>query len=244
MPNLDLVIVCLAAFFAGNLNALAGGGSFITLPSLIFVGIPPVLANTTSAAALLPGYLGSVLGFRNLYKELDIKYLSTLILITSSAAILGAFLLINTKDEVFLSIVPWLILLATLLFILKPNLISKNKSTYTYQYIGTAIVSVYGGYFNGGLGIALLAVLSFGKNLSIKNLSAIKSLLSFLLTTVSVTVFFFNGFIDLSYVFFMMVFAAIGGFFGAKLTQALPEKTVRRFVIFIGLLMSFLLFLL
>jgi len=242
-PILSVFIVCAAAFLAGNLNALAGGGSFITLPALIFLGISPINANTTSAASLLPGYFGSVIGFKNLYRDLDRKHLITLASIASASSVLGALLLINTEDEVFISLLPWLILLATLLFIFNPKRSNKEKSGNLTQFLGVSLVSVYGGYFNGGLGIATLAALSLGREMTIKHLSAIKSLLSFLLTSVSVCIFFISGYIEWSYVFYMMIFSAIGGFCGAKLTQALPEIAVRRFIIFTGFLVTILLFL-
>ena len=242
-PILSVFIVCAAAFLAGNLNALAGGGSFITLPALIFLGISPINANTTSAASLLPGYFGSVIGFKNLYRDLDRKHIITLASIASASSVLGALLLINTEDEVFISLLPWLILLATLLFIFNPKRSNKEKSGNLTQFLGVSLVSVYGGYFNGGLGIATLAALSLGREMTIKHLSAIKSLLSFLLTSVSVCIFFISGYIEWSYVFYMMIFSAIGGFCGAKLTQALPEIAVRRFIIFTGFLVTILLFL-
>ena len=242
-PILSVFIVCAAAFLAGNLNALAGGGSFITLPALIFLGISPINANTTSAASLLPGYFGSVIGFKNLYRDLDRKHIITLASIASASSVLGALLLINTEDEVFISLLPWLILLATLLFIFNPKRSKKEKPGNFPQFLGVSLVSVYGGYFNGGLGIATLAALSLGREMTIKHLSAIKSLLSFLLTSVSVCIFFISGYIEWSYVFYMMIFSAIGGFCGAKLTQALPEIAVRRFIIFTGFLVTILLFL-
>jgi hypothetical protein len=152
-------------------------------------------------------------------------------------------LLINTEDEVFISLLPWLILLATLLFIFNPKRSKKEKPGNLPQFLGVSLVSVYGGYFNGGLGIATLAALSLGREMTIKHLSAIKSLLSFLLTSVSVCIFFISGYIEWSYVFYMMIFSAIGGFCGAKLTQALPEIAVRRFIIFTGFLVTILIFL-
>ena len=243
-PIFNVLIVCLAAFLAGNLNALAGGGSFITLPALVFLGIPPITANTTSAASLLPGYFGSVIGFKNLYRDIDQKHIIALAFIASISSVLGAILLINTKDEVFISFLPWLILLATLLFIFNPKRNKKKENLSNLpQFFGITLVSIYGGYFNGGLGIATIAALSLGREMTIKHLSAIKSLLSFLLTSVSVSIFFISGFIEWSYVFYMMIFSAIGGFCGAKLTQALPEIAVRRFIIFTGFLVTILLFL-
>jgi hypothetical protein len=226
---------------AGSLNSLAGGGSFITLPALLFVGIPPVLANTTSAAVLLPGYLGSVLGFKNTFSTIDYKKLLPLLLISIICCVGGAISLIKTSNEFFLKFIPFLILIATLMFIINPSLNQTQSSTSSgfLRNIGLALVSTYGGYFNGGLGIALLSVLSLGKEFSLKQMSAIKSFLSFLITTVSVIIFFFNDFIVWSYVFYMVFFSIMGGFFGAKLTELLPSQWVRRFVILVGSVLSF-----
>ena len=240
MEILNLFWVCLAAFLAGGLNSLAGGGSFITLPSLLFAGISPVLANTTSAAALLPGYFGSVLGFRATFSTLEIKKLFPLLIITTVCSIIGAIFLINSSDQFFMQFIPFLVLIATLLFIFNARLekgASTNSSSW-YQKAGLSLVSAYGGYFNGGLGIALLSVLSLGKEFSIKQMSAVKSLLSFLITSISVSVFVFNGFIVWSYVVYMIFFSIMGGFFGAKLTERLPTLFIRRFIIFIGLSLS------
>jgi len=238
---LNLLLVCLAAFLAGCLNSLAGGGSFITLPALLFVGIPPVLANTTSAAVLLPGYLGSVLGFKNTFSTIDYKKILPLLLISIICSVGGAISLIKTSNEFFLKFIPFLILIATLMFIINPSLNQTQSSTSSgfLRSIGLALVSTYGGYFNGGLGIALLSVLSLGKEFSLKQMSAIKSFLSFLITTVSVIIFFFNDFIVWSYVFYMVFFSIMGGFFGAKLTELLPSQWVRRFVILVGSVLSF-----
>lgn len=219
---------------------MAGGGSFITLPALLYSGITPVLANTTSAAVLLPGYLGSVIGFKNTFATLDLKKLIPLLALTIIFSIGGAYLLINSSDEFFLQFIPFLILIATLLFLFNPSseLASVNSSASLPQKIGLSIVSTYGGYFNGGLGIALLSVLSLGSQFSLKQMSAVKSLISFLITTVSVCVFLFNGFIVWSYVVYMIIFSVLGGFTGAKLTEVLPTKLVRKFIIFVGLSLS------
>ena len=219
---------------------MAGGGSFITLPALLYSGITPVLANTTSAAVLLPGYLGSVIGFKNTFSTLDLKKLIPLLVLTIIFSIGGAYLLINSSDEFFLQFIPFLILIATLLFLFNPSseLASVNSSASLPQKIGLSIVSTYGGYFNGGLGIALLSVLSLGSQFSLKQMSAVKSLISFLITTVSVCVFLFNGFIVWSYVVYMIIFSVLGGFTGAKLTEVLPTKLVRKFIIFVGLSLS------
>ena len=235
-----MLLACLAAFMAGILNSLAGGGSFITLPALLFIGIPPVLANTTSAAVLLPGYLGSVFGFKKTYKTIQIRSLIPLLIVTLIFSVGGAYLLINSSDEFFLKFIPLLIIAATLLFIINPSYeeeTEKSNSTLLKKF-GLSLVSTYGGYFNGGLGIALLSVLSLDSEFSLKQISAIKSSLSLMITLVSVSIFFLNDFIVWSYVFYMMIFSILGGFLGARATEALPTVYVRRFIILVGVLLS------
>ena len=240
MEILNLFLVCTAAFLAGGLNALAGGGSFITLPALLFTGIPPVLANTTSAAVLLPGYLGSVVGFKNTFSRIDYKKILPLMFIALLFSVGGAISLINTSNEFFLKFIPYLILIATLMFVINPssNQTLSSTSSGFLRNIGLAFVSTYGGYFNGGLGIALLSVLSLGQEFSLKQMSAIKSFLSFMITTVSVIIFFLNDFIVWGYVFYMVFFSILGGFFGARLTEFIPSKLVRWFIIVVGFVLS------
>jgi uncharacterized membrane protein YfcA len=236
----NLILVCLAAFFAGGMNSLAGGGSFITLPALLYTGISPVLANTSSAAVLLPGYLGSVLGFRKTFNSVDLRKLTPLLVLTSFFSVIGALTLINSTDEFFIKIIPWLILAATVLFIFNPSHDSDSYNSHStlLQKIGLSFISAYGGYFNGGLGIALLSVLSISKSFTLKQMTAVKSLLSFLITLVSVTMFVINDFIVWSYLFYMVIFSIAGGFFGAKFTESLPTILVRRFIILVGLTLS------
>ena len=130
--------------------------------------------------------------------------------------------------------------MATLLFIFnQQNVREKSQSPRgVYQKIGLSFVSTYGGYFNGGLGLALLSVLSIDKDFSLKQLSAIKSLLSLFITLVSVSVFFLNNFIVWSFVFYMMFFSILGGFMGAKLTEILPNQLLRIFIILVGISLS------
>ena len=242
----SLFLVCLAAFFAGGLNSLAGGGSFITLPTLLYVGISPVLANTTSAAAILPGYFGSVVGFKKTFTTISLNKIMPLIFLVIIFSVGGAFFLINTSDEFFMKALPFLIFVATLFFIFNPQTVpNKSQSSEgVYQKIILSFVSTYGGYFNGGLGIALLSVLSIDKDFSLKQLSAIKSLLSLFITLVSVSIFFLNNFIAWSFIFYMMFFSLLGGFIGAKLTEVLPNQLLRGFIILVGISLSISLFIL
>jgi uncharacterized membrane protein YfcA len=238
-----------AAFFAGVLNAIAGGGSFLTLPALIFVGIPPITANATSALAVSPGYLGSTLGFRSELATLPMPRLRRETLIAAGGGIVGALLLLVTPAGVFSSIVPWLLLFATVLFALGPG-IAKRAAASTgadsgllrWREPGLALVAVYGGYFNGGLGILLMALYAVTGEAHINTANALKNLNSLVLSWLSVAAFVVAGVIAWREGVLMMLAASLGGYYGARWARRLPAQWVRFGVIGTGLLMSVVFF--
>jgi uncharacterized membrane protein YfcA len=143
------------------LNAIAGGGSFFTFPALVFAGIPVVAANATGTLALLPGYIASTLGYREELKAPDTLPMVALISVSLFGGALGAVVLLTTPDAVFRAVVPWLLLVATVVFAGGPWLLrvfqrngDGSEANGLSQGSALAAVSVYGGYFNGGLGIA------------------------------------------------------------------------------------------
>ncbi len=245
-----LIILCVAAFLAGSLNALAGGGTLITLPALIFAGLPPVIANATSASVVLPGYASAAFGLKNMLKEVELKEWIALLAMTVISAIIGAQILVRTSNEAFSLLAPLLVLLATALFALGPRLTtylrSKVRQSQWLSLTGIGVASAYGGYFNGGLGIALLAVLQFYRQddgaHSLNVLNGIKSAISFVLTSVSVLVFAFASIIHWQTALLMMLFSTAGGYAGARFSLHLPSKHLRHFVIALGLTMSSALF--
>lgn len=230
----------LAAFAAGVLNAIAGGGSFLTFPALVFAGVPPVAANATSAIAVSPGYLGSTLGFRP-----ELRALSTTLLwretgIAALGGLLGAGLLLVTPAKVFAGIVPWLLLLATVLFALGPRIarLSGGAGHPHWRLPGLLGVSIYGGYFNGGLGILLMALYTLSGESRLNTVNALKNLNSFVLSLLSVVAFAAAGAIVWPQAVWMMLWATAGGWAGAHLAKRLPVKWVRWLVIATGVVMS------
>lgn len=243
------LLLCSAAFAAGVLNAIAGGGSFLTLPALIFAGVPPIMANATSALAVSPGYLGSTLGFRAELGALPRTRLRREMAISGAGGVAGALLLLVTPAKMFTSIVPWLLLFATVLFAAGPAIArraastSKGDSTMTrWREPGLLAASIYGGYFNGGLGILLLALYSATGELRIHTANALKNLNSLVLSWLSVAAFVIAGAIAWREGLLMMVAATAGGFFGARWSKQLPAKWVRVGVVVTGLVMSALFF--
>lgn len=233
-----------AALAAGVLNAIAGGGSFLTFPALVFAGVPPLAANATSAMAVSPGYLGSTLGFRAELRALPPALLRREVLLAASGGLAGAALLLLTPARVFAGIVPWLLLLATALFALGPRLAQRRSAPgegaghARWRSPGLWLVAAYGGYFNGGLGILLMALYSVSGETRLNTVNALKNLNSLVLSLLSVLAFAWAGAIVWPQALWMMLWATLGGWLGARLARRLPAVWVRRLVVLTGLTMS------
>ena len=241
-----------AALGAGVLNAIAGGGSFLTFPALVATGVPPIAANATSAMAVAPGYLGSALGFRDEIAAQPRTRLKLEMLIVAVGGVVGALLLLVTPSSVFSGLVPWLLGFATLLFALGPKLTAwaKRGQPAGAQAIATGLplgraaalfaVATYGGYFNGGLGILLKAVYLLLGETNLNAINALKNLNSLVLSVLSVIAFAVAGAIVWPQAVWMMVWATLGGFAGARLAKKLPMRWVRAIVITTGVVMTVL----
>ena len=231
------------------LNAIAGGGSFLTLPALVFAGVPPIMANATSALAVSPGYLGSTLGFKAELRALPLALLKRDMLIASVGGVAGALLLLVTPAKLFSGIVPWLLLFATVLFAAGPAIARRasqaaqgHASLAKWREPGLLLAAIYGGYFNGGLGILLMALYSATGESRIHTANALKNLTSLVLSWLSVAAFVVAGAIAWREGLIMMVAATLGGFFGARWSRRLPVHWIRLGVIGTGLVMSALFF--
>ncbi len=240
---LDAALLGGAAALAGALNAVAGGGSFLTLPALAMAGVPLVSANATGTAALLPGYLAGAWALR---RELSgpmspsLRRLGGLSVLGGAA---GAVLLLSTSNHVFARIVPWLLLAATLLFALGPRLLRRRPGVAPARGrwladLGIVAVAVYGGYFNGGLGILLLAVLGALGHTDMGRMNGIKNFVSAILTLIAVALYAASGAIVWTYALWMALGATVGGYFGGTVARRLRPEWVRGFVVVTGLAMT------
>lgn len=246
MDPLNIAIVAAAAFFGGALNAVAGGGSFLTLPALVFVGVPPVSANATGTVALLPGYVASAWGFRDLLRAPPGGLpLPVVAVISGLGGALGAALLLLTTDAAFSALVPWLLLAATLLFAFGPRILAvlerAGRAVRPGPFLSGAVVlcvSVYGGYFNGGLGIVLLAALRVLGEADINVANGLKNLLSALLTVIAVLLYAGGGVVAWAEVLPMAAAAIAGGYAGARASRAVPPQWVRGVVVATGAVMT------
>jgi len=235
-------VLIVAAFLAGVLNTIAGGGTFLTFPALVFAGLPPVAANATSAFAVLPGYLSGTLGFSKELKVFDRKQLLRLTIWTVIGGLIGAILLMISSNKAFSGIVPFLLLAATMIFIFSDQLrtwATKNaRSIVPFGITGLVIFTIYGGYFNGGLGIVLLALFALWGMTDIHQMNGLKNGLSFALSLISVVAFAVGGLVAWPQAFVMMGAATVGGYAGAPIARALPRAAVRWLVIVVGFGMS------
>lgn len=244
VPLAHWVLLALAAWGAGVLNAVAGGGSFLTFPALVFTGVPPIAANATSALAVSPGYLGSTWGFKTELTALPRRWLLQEAIVAAIGGLLGAGLLLMTPAKVFAGLVPWLLLFATALFAFGPNLMKhlgmddkKSKNSSVHRLMGLGFVAVYGGYFNGGLGILLMALYALCGESHIHTANALKNANSLILSLLSVAAFAWAGAIVWQQGVWMMVWATLGGFIGARVARRLSAAVIRTIVIATGLAM-------
>jgi hypothetical protein len=247
------VVIAAAAFVAGAINSIAGGGTLISFPALMYIGVPPVMANATNTVAIWPGSFAGVLGFREDIKKLP-RWLLWLVIPSFLGGIAGAMILLRTPEKTFARIVPLLILGATLLLAAQ-ELISRKLNRFISASHGTPsrgwiifaftfqfFVSVYGGYFGAGMGILMLAALGLIGMQDLHQMNGLKNLLAICINGVAAIYFALQGAVVWSDVVVMAVASIIGGFAGARLAHRLGRKFVRGAVVAIGLVMTIVLF--
>jgi uncharacterized membrane protein YfcA len=244
---MSYLLAALAAMAAGAVNALAGGGTLITFPTLLALGIPPVAANVTSTVALCPGYFGATLAQLG-----DIRsQLPRLWLVLPAAlagGILGGVLLLHTEEKLFQSLVPWLILLASLLLAVQTPLrtwLNRRLQAHVAQGIPAfwavpliLLAAVYGGYFGAGLSVIVLAALALVLDDSLTRLNALKQAVAFCVNVAAAVFFLFSGKVVWALAAVMAVGALAGGVLGGKLAGSINPATLRWLVVSIGVVIA------
>ena len=244
------VIIFAVGFVGGAINAIAFGGSLISFPTLIWLGLPPIVANATNTAGVWPGSLGAVWGYRREIAHTAPR-MYWLIAPSIAGAIAGAMLLRITPAQVFDRLVPVLILFATLLFAAQGRVqrwINVAPEHHGSQWFAATIVfqflvSVYGGYFGAGMGILMLAAFAILGHEDIHQMNGLKNLLGVFINAVAATYFLAAGMVRASDAIVMASGATIGGVASAGLARRMGRKMVRRAVIVIGVAMTVALFL-
>jgi len=238
--------VVLAAAAGGAVNAIAGGGTLLTFPALIGLGIPALVANATSTVALWPGALGSMWGYRAELagaRAWAVRWAIPSVL----GGFLGAWLLLRTSAERFEGLVPWLVLGATALFIIQrplmerlrgrivvsddPSTSAPSVTVLAYQFG----VAVYGGYFGAGIGILMLAALGFLGFTNIHRMNGLKNFGGLCVNAVAAVTFAMSSIVDWPVAITMAIGAVVGGYAGSRLAQRVPQQRVRQAIILIGL---------
>jgi uncharacterized membrane protein YfcA len=236
----------LAGMLGGAMNAVAGGGSFIAFPALVFTGVPAIPANATNTVALWTGIVFSGSAFRD---RLDVprRVMIPLLVTSFVGGVAGAFLLLRTPEHTFAKVLPWLMAGASLLFIFGKKLARRGPSSVSHHATTAAIVgasvfelavAVYGGYFGGGVGIVNLAMLAAIGMTDIHAMNALKSVLGTAINGVAVVVFILKGAVYWPQAMVMILGAAVGGYFGAHYSLRLHPGLIRWFVILVGVGMS------
>ena len=218
-----------------------GRRNFPDFPALVYTGVPPVAANATSAVAVFPGYLGGALGFRQEIAEFERGRLLKIVGVTAIGGLVGSLLLLVSSNEGFTVVVPFLLALATIVFAFGSRIqawAARHSLGNSDGPWSTLLVSIYGGYFNGGLGIVLLALFSLRGMRDINLMNGLKTGLSFVLSAISVATFAVAGIVEWPQAIVMMVAATIGGYAGAPIARALPANVVKLIVVLVGATMS------
>lgn len=245
-------VILIAALLAGAVNSIAGGGTLLSFPALLWIGRNPIMANATNAVALWPGSLAAMIGFRHDLAKVQ-RWLLLLTLPSLAGGFLGAVLLLHTGTRTFNLLIPFLLLGATLLLAAQ-NLVTRRLGllakvqgipsigwmvfVFTFQFV----VGLYGGYFGAGMGILMLAALGLIGLTDLHEMNGLKNLLAICINGVATIYFAASGAVIWIDAIEMAVAAIIGGFLGARMARRLGREFVRRAVVIIGLSMSVALF--
>jgi len=240
-----VLLLSFAAFFAGAMNSMAGGGTFFSFPALLAVGVPLIIANASNSVAFWPASLSSAWAYRKELKRYR-RYLISMGIASFIGGMAGGLLLLATKDTLFSRLIPWLLLFATLLFALSGKISTFLRNVHSRSHHNVhpgalsaqLIVSVYGGFFGAGMGILMLASLAIAGHDDVHEINAIKNFLSAVVYSVTVFTFVIAGAVNWPYTVIMLVAATLGGYAGANLSRKIPALWMRRFIIAVGCVLS------
>lgn len=242
MTPQTIIFLFVAGALGGALNSVAGGGSFIAFPALLFTGVPPIPANATNTIALWTGAAASGGAYRS---KLDVPQRVMIPLLAASlvGGLVGAILLLKTPAHTFMRVLPWLTLGATLLFAFGKKLAGGRRSVIEHEATGSALigatafqlaVAVYGGYFGGGMGIVMLAMLAVLGMTDVHAMNALKSVMGFVINGVAVVTFIVAGAVYWKHGVIMIFGGIAGGYLGAHYAMKMPQVWIRWFVVAVG----------
>ena len=238
----SIIFLFFAGALGGTLNSVAGGGSFIAFPALLFTGVPPIPANATNTIALWTAAAASGGAYR---RRLDIprRVMIPLLAVSLIGGLAGAVLLLKTPAHTFMRVLPWLTLGATLLFAFGKKLAGGRRSVIEHEASAAAltgatffqlVVAVYGGYFGGGMGIVMLAMLAALGMTDIHTMNALKSVMGSVINGVAVVAFIVARAVYWKPGVVMIVGGILGGYLGAHYAQKVPQAWIRMLVVVVG----------
>jgi uncharacterized protein len=241
------VLLAVAAFGAGVMNAIAGGGSLLTFPALVFTGVPAVIANASSTVALFPGALASAWGYRRDFTSFEGVSFRAILIVSFVGGAAGALLLLSTPERTFDVIVPWLLLASTLVFIFGPGIARGGNRLLRVRPLPFFIIhfflGIYTGYFGGALGLITLAVWSLFGLTDVKAMNPNKILLGGLTNAAAVICFVIAGKVWWTESLVMLTGAVAGGYAGARWGRRLDPRIVRIVVVVISVAATIVFFL-
>ncbi len=239
---MNVLLLVAAAFAAGVINSVAGGGSFLTFPSLVFAGVPPVFANASNTVALVPSAIASGFAYREDIARLNESRLKAWFLVSLAGGVLGAWMLLVTSDKTFRQIAPWLLLFATLLFAFGNQVSAALRGKLHANQLAMLgllfPIAIYGGYFGGGIGIMILAAFRLYGMTDIHAMNGIKTLLSGTLNAVAAILFIVAHDVYWRPTLIMTVAGIVGGLVGPPIARRMKPAVIRGVVIGVGVAMT------
>lgn len=245
---MEALVLVLAGLAAGGVNAIAGGGSLVSFPALVALGLPPLAANVTNSVAVWPGYVGTSWGYRDELRP-QRRRLLALAPAAVTGAVGGCLLLLLTDDEVFARVVPYLVILGSLLLAVQGRVTERVRRwpgagsgvRSPLLHISLVAAAAYGAYFGGGLGVVLLACLGLFVQDGLQRLNALKSVLSLVINFVALVAFSLFGPVDWSSVAVLAPAALAGGYLGARVARRLAPERLRWAVVVFGVVVGLVL---
>ncbi len=243
MSLLTILVLFVSGVLTGMINAVAGGGTFLSFGTLTFAGIPPVIANATSSITQFPGYVTSTLAYWDDFKTF---WRGALALAVASilGSLGGAWILLQLDNPSFRALVPWLLIAATALFAAGPWLKPKPKPGQeaavggVFGWVLQFLTSIYGGFFGAGMGVMMLATLGLSQSGDYHRLNALKNMLATVIAAVAIVVFVAGGVVAWPQALVMIPGVALGGWSGVWVAKRVPQSAMRAVVIAVGLFLA------
>lgn len=242
MNGFEALLAWVFAAIGAAVNSVAGGGTFLTFPLLTFIGMTALQANIVSTIALWPGIASSAVAYRSHWVEVK-HLLPKLVLVSFLGSIIGSFTLLSTPEKQFAMLVPWLMLVATLLFTFGKYLklfahAHRPRHSQLLSLCCQFIIGFYGGYFGAGIGILMLAVLQFYPLRDIHQMNAVKTVLGTTINGVAFFIFLFSGHVIWEVALWMLTGGIAGGYIGTRLALKVQAKLMRRVIMVIAWVMT------